>query len=83
MGAAKPQPAFFDAAFARTAARNERPAKSDVLIIGDSLTSDIQGGVDYGLDTCWYNPNAEPRPGDLQQITYEIRHLPELLEMVN
>src|SRR5574341_1726624 len=33
VGAAKPQPAFFDAAFARTAARNERPPKSDVLII--------------------------------------------------
>ena len=78
VGVAKPQPAFFDVAFARTG----HPAKSDVLIIGDSLTSDIQGGVDYGMDTCWYNPNAEPRPGDLQ-ITYEIRHLRDLLDVLD
>jgi YjjG family noncanonical pyrimidine nucleotidase len=78
VGVAKPQPAFFDVAFARTG----HPAKSDVLIIGDSLTSDIQGGVDYGLDTCWYNPNAKPRPDGLQ-INYEIRHLRELLVMLD
>jgi len=53
-----------------------------VFGIGDSLTSDIQGGADYGLDTCWYNPNAESRP-DALQITYEIRHLRELLEVLN
>ena len=28
----------------------------EVLLIGDSLSSDVRGGVDYGLDTCWYNP---------------------------
>ena len=78
VGAAKPQPAFFDAAFARTG----HPAKSDVLVIGDSLTSDIQGGVDYGIDTCWYNPTGEPRPEDLRPITYEIPHLRELLDFL-
>lgn len=31
--------------------------KSEVLIIGDSLSSDIQGGINYGIDTCWYNPD--------------------------
>jgi 2-haloacid dehalogenase len=77
VGAAKPQTAFFDAAVSRTG----HPAKSDVLIIGDSLTSDMQGGVDYGLDTCWYNPNGEPRPKGLP-ITYEIIHLQELLDVV-
>ncbi len=76
--AAKPHPSYFDAAFERTG----HPAKSDVLVIGDSLTSDIQGGVNYGLDTCWYNPMAEPRPADLP-ITYEIRRLGELLEMLD
>jgi len=77
VGAAKPQAAFFDAAFERTG----HPDNSDVLIIGDSLTSDIKGGVDYGLDTCWYNPTAEPRPDSLP-ITYEIRHLCELPEIL-
>jgi 2-haloacid dehalogenase len=77
VGAAKPHPAFFDAAFARTG----QPARSEVLIIGDSLTSDIQGGVNYGIDTCWYNPAGEPKPEALP-IRYELRSLRELLEVV-
>jgi 2-haloacid dehalogenase len=77
VGAAKPEPAFFATAFARLGS----PAKSEVLLIGDSLSSDIQGGADYGLDTCWYNPSGEPRPGALP-ITYEIAHLRDLLELL-
>ena len=50
-------------------------------LIGDSLTSDMRGGADYGIDTCWYNPLGEARPDDLQ-LTYEIAHLRELLEML-
>jgi 2-haloacid dehalogenase len=78
IGAAKPHPAFFDAAFARTG----NPPKSDVLIIGDSLTSDMQGGVDFGIDTCWYNPAGEVKPEGFA-ITYEIKHLRELLEIMD
>jgi ribonucleotide monophosphatase NagD (HAD superfamily) len=33
--------------------------------IGDSLTSEIQGGVDYGLDTVWNNTTKEAHPEDL------------------
>jgi 2-haloacid dehalogenase len=77
VGAAKPHPAFFDTAFARTG----NPPKSDVLIIGDSLTSDIHGGADYGIDTCWYNSGGEAKPEGLA-ITYEIRNLRELLEII-
>ena len=77
VGAAKPKAAYFDAAFARFG----NPSKSDVLIIGDSLTSDMRGGVDYGIDTCWYNPAHEARPDDLA-ITYEIAHLSELLDIL-
>ncbi len=77
IGAAKPEPAFFAAAFARTG----HPPKSDVLLIGDSLSSDMQGGVDYGLDTCWYNPAGVSRP-DALSITYEIKNLRELLDIV-
>jgi FMN phosphatase YigB (HAD superfamily) len=78
IGAAKPGAAFFEAAFARCG----HPPKRDVLIIGDSLTSDIQGGVNYGIDTCWYNPTGEARP-DVLKITYEIRHLRDVFEMIN
>ncbi|MBI5839512.1 MAG: noncanonical pyrimidine nucleotidase, YjjG family [Chloroflexi bacterium] len=77
IGAAKPQRAFFDIAFSRLG----NPPKSNALIIGDSLSSDIKGGVDYGIDTCWFNPTSQPRPDDLP-ITYEIRRLQELLDVL-
>ena len=75
--AAKPHTSFFDAAFARTG----NPSRSDVLMIGDSLSSDIQGGINYGIDTCWYNPGGESKPESLS-ITYEIGRLQDLLEAV-
>jgi YjjG family noncanonical pyrimidine nucleotidase len=78
VGAAKPRPDFFEAAFARLG----YPDKSEVLLIGDSLTSDMQGGVGYGLATCWYNPSGDPRPDDLP-ITHEITHLRDLLEILD
>ena len=78
VGAAKPQSAFFDAAFERCGS----PAKNEVLIIGDSLTSDMQGGLDYGIDTCWYNPSGTLKPNGFD-ITYEIKYLHELLEIVD
>jgi YjjG family noncanonical pyrimidine nucleotidase len=77
IGVAKPKAGFFDIAFDRIG----QPAKQDVLMIGDSLSSDIHGGADYGLDTCWYNPNGHPRPSDLA-ITYEIRRLHDLLDLL-
>jgi 2-haloacid dehalogenase len=77
IGVAKPHAAFFDTAFARTG----NPPREDVLIIGDSLSSDIKGGSEYGIDTCWFNPGAIAQPRDLS-TTYEIRNLRELLEII-
>jgi 2-haloacid dehalogenase len=77
IGAAKPHVDFFETA----ASRLGNPDKKDVLIVGDSLTSDIHGGVNYGIDTCWYNPTPEPKPAGLP-ITFEIRHLRELLDII-
>ncbi|MCP4423845.1 MAG: noncanonical pyrimidine nucleotidase, YjjG family [Chloroflexi bacterium] len=76
-GVAKPDPALFDIAFARMG----QPAKADVLIIGDSLTSDMQGGVNYGIDTCWFNPAGRALKGQLK-VRYEISHLSELLSIL-
>jgi 2-haloacid dehalogenase len=73
VGAAKPDPAIFEVALARMGSPDGR----DVLVIGDSLSSDIAGGSAAGLDTCWFNPWAKPR-GDAPAPTYEIRHLKEL-----
>jgi YjjG family noncanonical pyrimidine nucleotidase len=77
IGAAKPHAAFFETAATRTG----NPPKSEILLIGDSLTSDIRGGMDYGIDTCWYNPAGEQRPEGLP-LTYEIRSLQQLLEVI-
>jgi 2-haloacid dehalogenase len=75
MGAAKPTAGFFEAVFKEIG----NPPKAEVLIIGDSLTSDIKGGIDYGIDTCWFNPGGKP---SASPITYTIGSLRQLLEML-
>ena len=52
-----------------------------MLLVGDSLTSDIAGGRGYGLDTCWFNPTGIARPADATS-TYEIHHLNELARLL-
>ena len=54
---------------------------SRAVIIGDSLTSDIQGGVNAGIDTCWYNPKEDVNDTNLKP-TYIIKNLHELCEIV-
>ncbi|MBQ5798393.1 MAG: HAD-IA family hydrolase [Clostridia bacterium] len=71
-GYQKPHIEYFNYVFARI---NEKD-KSKILVIGDSLTSDIKGGINAGLDTCWYNPKGAVS-GDIQP-TYEIHNLSEL-----
>lgn len=77
VGAAKPDARIFDVAFERMA----RPNKDDVLMVGDSLATDVKGGNDYGIDTCWYNPLRRHNELDIK-ARYEIEHLGELLELV-
>ena len=48
--------------------------KKEVLIIGDSLTSDMKGGYTAGIDTCWYNPEHKPNTLNIP-VTYEIDNL--------
>ena len=76
-GVAKPAPEIFDVALRRMGG----PPREEILLIGDSLTSDIRGGVDYGLDTCWFNP-AGRELGDGPEPRYEIRRLDELHKIV-
>lgn len=51
--------------------------KSKVLMVGDSLTSDIQGGINFGIDTCWFNANKIVNKTGISP-TYEISNLMEL-----
>ncbi|MDA3823222.1 MAG: YjjG family noncanonical pyrimidine nucleotidase [Bacteroidales bacterium] len=75
-GCSKPDPAIFDWALDGT----EFNTNDEMLIIGDSLTSDIQGGINYGIDTCWLNVNGKSI-GD-KSCTYEITTLKELTKIV-
>ena len=77
LGLAKPDPAIFDFAFERIG----RPARDRVLMIGDNLGSDILGGVNYGIDTCWYNPAGQTN-GHQVEPTFEIRELDEILDLL-
>lgn len=76
-GAAKPSTDYFDYVFARV----EGLTRDNCLLIGDSLTSDIRGAVNYGIPCCWYNPKGLPRPAELP-IDYEIRDLRQLYDIV-
>ncbi len=53
------------------------------LMVGDSLTSDIKGGMDFGLDTCWYNPKGKaPAEALSGRITYTVRTHKEIVSIV-
>ena len=73
----KPNRKIFDTALRSLGVEN----RERVLMVGDSLTSDIQGGINAGLDTCWYNPNHAENPGKVCP-TYEISTLEELYQLV-
>lgn len=55
--------------------------KTRVLVVGDSLTSDIQGGINYGLDTCWFNPKGKVVPEGMD-ITYTVSNFDEIYTII-
>ena len=72
IGHNKPSKAYFDACFARIPGFDKEKA----MIVGDSLTSDIQGGINAGIKTVWVNPSHK----DCGEIKpdYEIEALSQL-----
>ncbi|MBN2657709.1 MAG: YjjG family noncanonical pyrimidine nucleotidase [Spirochaetales bacterium] len=77
IGSAKPDRGIFDES--RRLAGH--PPLDQMLIIGDSLTSDIRGGDLYGIDTCWFNRTGEELTGPTKP-TYEVRSFDELAELL-
>ncbi|MBN1249974.1 MAG: YjjG family noncanonical pyrimidine nucleotidase [Anaerolineae bacterium] len=76
-GVSKPDPGLFAVAFERMGC----PPKSSVLMIGDSLTSDMRGANRYGIDACWFNPDGRAVDPDVT-VRYEIHSLRELLRLL-
>ena len=73
IGHNKPSPEYFEAAFSRIPGFD----KSRCLMVGDSLTSDIRGGANAGIKTCWVNPEGLPGREDIRP-DYEIQYLHQL-----
>ena len=73
VGPSKPSPAIFDITFDLL----KNPTKERTLMIGDSLSSDVKGGTNYGIDTCWYNVHGKIA-GPTDVVTHEITTLEQL-----
>lgn len=72
IGVAKPLPEYFDHVLRTIGCEDKRK----YLVIGDSLSSDCAGAVNYGLDICYFNPHD--RPSGTLPLTYTIHDLSEL-----
>ena len=79
VGADKPDITYFDRVFARI----EGFQKEKAIIVGDSLTSDIQGGINAGIRTCWVNPKGKSVTHIVPDYQIEsIAQLDALLERI-
>lgn len=78
IGYQKPQREYFDYVFEKIPSVD----KKNILLVGDSLTSDILGANNAGINSCWFNPNQKENQTNAS-CTYEINTLTELIEIVN
>lgn len=74
-GHQKPEVEYFDYVMANTPEKD----KSKVLVIGDSMSSDILGGINFGVDTCWLNPKGNP---EQYKTTYEIANIMQICDIL-
>lgn len=77
IGCPKPEKRFFDICFEKIGAVD----KEKTVIIGDSLTSDIKGGINAGIKTCLYNPEGNSIEGEIKP-DYEIKALYEAYDVL-
>lgn len=77
IGVEKPNVEFFD----YVKAKLENVSNEEILIVGDSLTSDMKGGNNAGILCCWYNPQKKENTKGLC-IDYEIQNLQEVKDIL-
>lgn len=77
LGHSKPEKAYFDIV------ANMIPGfdPKETIVVGDSLTSDIQGGINAGLDTCWFNPKNKPLPEHMP-VTYVAHSFEDIQRII-
>jgi 2-haloacid dehalogenase len=77
IGHEKPSAKFFDHVFEKIGIYE----KNEIMIVGDSLTSDMMGGNNAGIVCCWYNPNHLENTKNVK-VDYEIDHLWKIEEIL-
>ena len=77
MGCQKPDKEYFQKVFHAIDLQD----KSRAVMVGDSLTSDIQGGINGGVDTIWYNAKRKPHDPNIMP-TYTAYTMEEVVELV-
>lgn len=75
ISAAKPSKAYFDYVYANIVEKD----KSKIIVVGDSLSADINGGREYGFVTCWYNAKKLPDTGKAHFVATDFLQLEEIL----
>lgn len=75
IGFEKPSINYYQAVFQKIGSNNP----TEYLMIGDSLTSDMQGGNNAGIKTCWFNPHYKINDKNVK-IDYEVHDLKEIRE---
>ena len=76
IGYSKPSTGFFDACFSELGA----VTPNEVIIIGDSVTADIEGGISYGMKTCWFNHRG--CSSDNVNADYIVNSLDEIIHIL-
>ena len=77
IGIQKPNIRFFDYCYEKLGS----PPKEELILIGDSLSADIKGGNNFGIDTIWFNKNNDPAPSDIIP-TYTVEKLSQIKEIL-
>lgn len=77
LGYNKPEPEFFKGCFERIPGLK----KEEAVMVGDSLTSDILGGLRAGIRTIWFNRDQREAPGEIRPdyVITDLRELPGLI----
>lgn len=77
VGFAKPSKEFFDVVLKNIPSVNT----DEIMIVGDSLTSDIKGGNNMGFKTCWFNPHHLPLK-DGFKVDYQLDNLDNIFDVL-
>ncbi|WP_431028067.1 YjjG family noncanonical pyrimidine nucleotidase [Lysinibacillus sp. LZ02] len=78
IGYEKPNPNFFHYIFDALHTHH----KEEFLMIGDRLTSDIQGAINVGIDCVWFNPKKSEPPLHSPKSTYTVSNLMQIIDLL-